>query len=128
MVNNNVVDRVIKQVEQLNVDHKPNILLMGLTFKEGCPDLRNSKSIVLAEKLAGISRLQAIDPFVEGQLSDLYEIVNDFSGAPYDCLIISVGHKQFANIQPNVLRELLTKKGKVFDLLNLFPSIKDYSL
>ena len=128
MVNEAVVDRVINQVKQLNVDGNPNVLLMGLTFKENCPDLRNSKSIVLAEKLAAISNLKAIDPFVKNQISDLYEIVNDFSGAPYDCVIISVRHKHFTNIQPNVLRGLLTDKGQVFDLLNLFPSIKDYSL
>lgn len=128
MVNELVVDRVFKLVQELSVDRNPNVLLMGLTFKEDCPDLRNSKSIVLAEKIAAISNLHVIDPYVEEQISELYEIVNDLSGAPYDCVIISVKHRHFSCIQPEFMKGLLTENGKILDLLNLFPSIKDYSL
>lgn len=127
-VNEAVVERVVKRVKQLEFGHKPRVLLMGLTFKEDCPDLRNSKSMVLADKLAEISDLHAIDPYVEGQISEQYEMVVDFSNAPYDCIIVSVRHKHFSNIQPDFLREVLSQQGKVFDLLNLYPSIKDYSL
>lgn len=127
MINEAVVERVVAKVKSL-FSGRPRVLLMGLTFKEDCPDLRNSKSIVLANKLSECADVQAIDPYVKRQTSGTYSTVDDFSGGPFDCIIISVRHKNFIDIQPEFIRELLTPEGKVFDLLNAFPSIKDYSL
>lgn len=127
-VNEAVVNRVVNRVKHLDLNRKPNILLMGLTFKEDCPDLRNSKSVLLANNLSICANVHAMDPFVESAISDKYKIVNDFSGAPYDCVIISVLHSNFLNLDPKFIRELVLPKGKVFDLLNGFPSIKDFSL
>ncbi|NRA15631.1 MAG: nucleotide sugar dehydrogenase [Oceanospirillaceae bacterium] len=127
-VNEAVVGRVVSRVNRLFPNRKPNILLMGLTFKEDCPDLRNSKAVLLAERLSVCSNVHAMDPFVGESVSDKYEIVSDFSGAPYDCVIISVLHSNFLSLDPNFIRELVLPQGKVFDLLNGFPTIKDYSL
>ncbi len=130
-VNEAVVGRVVshvKKVGELTCKSKPRVLLMGLTFKEDCPDLRNSKSIVLAESLSEFSELHVMDPFVDENMFETLEVVSDFSGAPYDCIIISVLHKNFLSIDPPYLREALTPNGHVLDLLNGFSSIKDFSL
>jgi len=127
-INESVVDRIVSKVMSLPLERKPKILLMGLAFKEDCPDLRNSKAMSLAYKLAGFTDLHAMDPYVGKQISESYKMVEDFSEAPYDCIIVAVKHKHFVGLQPELVRNLLTSNGQIFDLLNTFPSIKDYSL
>lgn len=126
-VNEMVVDRIVNKVKQ-SFDPGSKILLMGLTFKEDCPDLRNSKSIALANELAEYAELHAIDPYVKHSISDRYKVVENFSQAPYDCIIISVRHENFMAIQAQSIKALVKPDGEIFDLLNAFPLVKDYSL
>lgn len=126
-VNESVVQRVVDNVKKCISEKNPKVLLMGLTFKENCPDIRNSKSIELGRRLTEFSVVDAMDPFVDDVQMAGMNIVNNFSNQPYDCVIISVHHSSFMSIDPEHFRSILSKDGLVFDLLNGFPSIKDYS-
>lgn len=126
-VNEHVVDRVIQKVRENFKNRTPKVLLMGLTFKENCSDTRNSKSIELGKRLQDFCSVHAIDPFVDSDSLNGLDIVNGFSDAPYDCIIISVMHRTFKNIDPDYLKSILCEDGLIFDLLNGFPDIKDYS-
>lgn len=128
LTNEAVVDRVVEKIKELSGSEKPKILQLGLTFKEDCPDFRNSKSMLLAEKLIKVAQLDVMDPYADKQVASPFSVVENFSNAPYDFVIISVRHKHFLDLDSSFIRELVTENGRVFDLLNVFPEVKDYSL
>lgn len=115
-VNEGVVPRILNYFK----DNVPNVhnktLIMGLTFKEDCNDLRNSKAMELANGLAELTDVHALEPNVENLHSDNFELVNSFSQAPYDCVIVAVRHRQFDELSRIDLRALVGDKGHIFDL------------
>lgn len=101
------------------------ILVMGLTFKENCPDLRNSKVIDVITTLRDFnSNVDVYDPWVEAEdaksvygidlLSDLPE-----SGT-YDAVLMAVGHKEFVEMGADNVRALGKTNHVFFDLKAVF--------
>ena len=99
-----VADAVIKSLIQadLNVRHA-NIYVFGITFKEDCPDIRNSRAFDVLKRLAeyGI-QTKVVDP-VADQKEAKHEFGIDLVGMEKvreaDCLIFLVAHKQFKELQ-----------------------------
>ena len=99
-----VADAVIKSLIQadLNVRHA-NIYVFGITFKEDCPDIRNSRAFDVLKRLAeyGI-QTKVVDP-VADQKEAKHEFGIDLVGMEEvqeaDCLIFLVAHKQFKELQ-----------------------------
>lgn len=119
-VNEGVVPQILKQFQ----DNVPQIhgqsLIMGLTFKEDCNDLRNSKALDLANGLAQLTTVHALEPNIDVIQGADFELINSFSQAPYDCVIVAVRHRQFLNISGQDLRALTGDQGHVFDLHDSF--------
>ncbi|MBJ7533222.1 nucleotide sugar dehydrogenase [Rhodomicrobium vannielii ATCC 17100] len=102
------------------------ILVMGLTFKENCPDLRNSRVIDLIRELKGFNAtVEVWDPW-----ADPAEAHKEFgialeSGEPaagrYDAVILAVGHREFAEMGPARVRALGRPEAVLFDVKGLFP-------
>jgi UDP-N-acetyl-D-galactosamine dehydrogenase len=101
------------------------ILVMGLTFKENCPDLRNSKVIDVITTLRDFNaNVDVYDPWVEAEdaksvygidlLSDLPE-----SGT-YDAVLMAVGHKEFVEMGADNVRALGKSSHVFFDLKAVF--------
>ena len=99
-----VADRVIKKMIQTGLHvSKANIYILGLTFKENVPDMRNSKAVDVFKHLSSFGlRVKVADPFIDAdelhtelnaELVDLHEVVNA------DCLVFLVAHRQFAELQ-----------------------------
>ena len=116
-----------KQVDQANV------LVMGLTFKENCPDMRNTKVVDLIAALSefGID-VDAYDPWVASE--DL-ENLNGFTfvGSPadnaYDGIIAAVGHNQFVELGVEGIRKFGKQTHVLYDLKNIIaPGQSDLSL
>lgn len=115
-VNESVVPRILKHyLDNVPVNHGRS-LVMGLTFKENCNDLRNSKALELANAMAKLTTIHALEPNVEHIEDARFDLVNSFSQAPYDCVIIAVRHHQFDNISRHDLRKLIGAEGHIFDL------------
>jgi len=102
-----------------------NILILGFTFKENCPDIRNTKvSDVVSELLEYGSRVTIYDPWVDPKNNN-HKYLNlfvedlDFAGQ-YDAVVIAVPHKLFQEIGIKKIRELCKKRGFVYDLKYLF--------
>ncbi len=96
------------------------ILLLGLSFKENCPDLRNTR---VMEIVAELSRYHAAvdvhDPWVDaGEASEEYGV--DLCAAPeagsYDAILITVAHRQFREMGEVGLRRWLKSNGVIFDV------------
>lgn len=103
------------------------VLVMGLTFKENCPDLRNTRVIDIVQELQEYNtRVDVYDPWVS-----LEEARNEYGITPvgeleqglYDAIVISVGHRQFKAMGMDRIRRLGKDDGHlVYDLKYLFPA------
>ena len=97
-----------------------NVLVMGLTFKENCPDIRNTKVVdILAElKEYGINA-DVFDPWVDtAQAQHEYDItpVKQPKPGSYDAVILAVGHKQFRDLGASGIRAFGKAQSIVYDL------------
>ncbi len=106
---------------------KLELLVLGITFKENCPDMRNSKVIDLIEDLSkfGIKDIKVVDPLVDKQvikenfqIDVLSEIPKDIS---VDIAILSVPHKQFNNLGSDFIASNIKVNGFVYDLKGILP-------
>jgi len=105
-----------------------NILVMGLTFKENCPDLRNSKSFDLIEDLIAMGcNVDCLDPYISVEDLVNYPLVNlveNPDNKNYDGVIIAVAHNHFIEQGINKVKKLCKDKSIIFDLKYLFSKEK----
>jgi len=116
-----VVTRLIKEMIRKKlqvVDAK--ILILGLTFKENCPDLRNTKVVDITKALAEYDvKVDVYDPCAcAEQALEEYEIV--LTKTPkidtYDAVILAVSHQQFIELGVEEIRSYLKPDGILYDL------------
>jgi UDP-N-acetyl-D-galactosamine dehydrogenase len=97
-VANKVVKLLIKKEHKVNAS---KALILGVTFKEDCPDIRNSKVIDIYNELLQYGmKVEVYDPHADHhEVSEEYDI-NLISevGSEYDAVILAVSHKEFLNI------------------------------
>jgi len=102
------------------------VLVLGLSFKENCPDLRNTKVVDL---IRGLERygmeLEVVDPWVDPEeawreygLNVLPEIT---ACASYGAVAAAVGHEQFKALSAEQWQQLLTPGGVLLDLKDIVP-------
>jgi UDP-N-acetyl-D-glucosamine/UDP-N-acetyl-D-galactosamine dehydrogenase len=92
------------------------ILILGITFKENCPDIRNSRVVDVYNELKEFGTLVEIyDPWAnyhEVQEEYQIELIQNL-GQHYDGIILTVSHEEFRNLDYNILRG---KDGVIFDI------------
>jgi len=119
-----------KFLKNFDIKKKPKILILGYTFKENCPDIRNTKVYDLVNYLKKKNlSIHIADPWVKkDELNP--KIKKIFYKYPkknnYDGIIIAVKHKCFLNFGTKKIKNLSKKKATIFDLKNLFPDQKDF--
>jgi len=100
------------------------ILVMGLTFKENCPDLRNTRVVDIIQELGEYSvRVDVYDPWVDAESAKNeygIELVTDLSEGDYDGIVLAVGHRQFAEMGLDAIRALGRPQHVLYDLKYLF--------
>lgn len=96
------------------------VLVMGLTFKENCPDLRNTRVVDIVKELADYNvQTDIFDPWANpGEALHAYDItpVQTPEIGVYDAIIIAVAHHQFKSIGPQAIRALGKPEHVLFDL------------
>ena len=121
---------IAEQVVKLMMNRKIQIsgsraLVMGLTFKEDCPDLRNSRAIDVVRELQRYNIVVDLhDPCVSPEnVRKEYDL--EMETAPeqgnYDAVIIAVGHKQFSDAGADGLRALCKPNGVLYDVKSILP-------
>ena len=114
-----VAHQVIKLMNKKGVLVKDaNILLLGITFKEKCPDIRNTKTVDIYSTLSEYTNnITIYDPWAdkaEVQHEYQIEISNTLDATKkYDAIILGVAHKEFLEID---IPSLLNEKGVVYDV------------
>ncbi|MBA2665321.1 MAG: Vi polysaccharide biosynthesis UDP-N-acetylglucosamine C-6 dehydrogenase TviB [Bradymonadaceae bacterium] len=97
-----------------------NILVMGLTFKENCPDLRNTRVIDIIRELDSYhANVEVYDPWVDPeQAQHEYGIlpVDRLEAGRYDAIILAVSHKQFVAMGAEQIRALGKVNSVIYDI------------
>ena len=110
-------DQVVKLMIKRGVlINSARVLVLGLTFKENCPDIRNSRVIDVIEELRDFGcRVDVYDPWAdEAEVKREYGIVplKSFDEADYDCVVIAVAHDKFKGLK--------FSKALVYDIKNIY--------
>ncbi len=118
-----------EKIKKLPTKEKKKILIMGVTFKENCPDIRNSKVVDLYKVLKKDKKLiiDLYDPIAnENDFKKLYKLklIKNLDPNQYDGVIIAVRHRIFKNIGFKKIKTFLKNKFVLFDLKSLFPKNK----
>lgn len=101
-----------------------NILLMGLTFKENCPDIRNTLLVDLVRELEVFNcNVDIYDPWVdkvEANRELAIEIIDKPLLGKYDTIIIGVAHNQFKNLSISEIHSFGKEKHLIYDVKYVF--------
>ena len=97
-----------------------SVLIMGLTFKENCPDIRNTRVVdVIAELENYHVNVDVYDPWAEaGEVKHEYDLdlVSKLENDKYDAVILTVAHDQFKAMGAEQIRKLGKKTSVLFDV------------
>ena len=123
-----VTQQVVKLMTQKRiavVDAK--ILIMGLTFKEDCPDLRNTRVVDIIDEFEDYHcEIDVFDPWVSVEEAKHEYDITPLTEAPdpdqYDAIILAVGHRQFKEMGLDAIKALGKTNSVVFDVKYIFPS------
>ena len=102
------------------------ILVMGCTFKEDCPDTRNSKVFdVIGELEEYGAEIDIYDPWLNnskaGQLPYLANLVDKPKLGAYHSIILAVAHSEFKTLDENTLKSWQAPQSVIYDLKHIFP-------
>jgi len=120
-----VASELVKEMEKRNIQiNGAKILIMGLTFKENCADIRNSGIENVIKKLQEFNcNLDFHDPWANRD--EIKEIFNNYplselSENTYDGILITVAHNEFKNMGIKAILKLCKKDRIIYDLKYLF--------
>ena len=130
-INDNMGIHVAAEVVKLMVKRgismpDARILIMGITFKENCPDVRNTRVIDLISELQTYgSQVEIYDPWADIEaVADEYgiSITNEIpDGGQYDAIVVAVAHKEFREMSPAEIHALGKPVHVVYDIKYVLP-------
>ncbi len=129
-----VVSAVIKLMIKRDIPvANSRVLILGLTFKENCPDIRNTRVIDMVEELQSYgASVDLYDPWVDAAEAKAelgVEMIEKLTHESYDAIILAVPHDQFREMGAEQLRRLGKPKSVFYDIKHILPSeIVDGSL
>jgi UDP-N-acetyl-D-galactosamine dehydrogenase len=121
-----VSNRVVKLMTRKGIPVcQANILILGLTFKENCPDIRNTRVTDIVQELGGYNAsVEIYDPWANPE-EVRHEYGLDLLSEPvpgrYDAVIVAVAHRQFTALGAQGIRALTRPGGVVFDVKYALP-------
>ena len=130
-INDSMADHLAERVVKLMLkNHFPilnsRLLVLGLTFKENCPDLRNSKVIDFVKSMEDYGlEVEVYDPWVDAE-----EALQDYGVkclghrpklGTYDAIVLTVAHQVFIDYGSEAIKEFGVKNAVFFDVKGSFP-------
>ena len=117
-----IVSQIVKQLLKQNKNSQnAKALILGATFKENCPDLRNSKVVDVYQELNEFGfQVDVFDPEADAEvfLKEYgFNKLKEISNNEYDVVILAVAHDSFKTINP---KDLIVKEGVVFDVKGFY--------
>jgi len=116
-----VVEQVSKLMTKKDIEVTgANILIMGLTFKENCPDIRNTRVVDIVKEFKDRKcNVDVYDPWVDkNEAKQEYAItpINILGKGKYDAIVLAVAHNEFKVIGEKKLRELGRENHILYDI------------
>ena len=113
-----VASEIIKLMVQREIKIKNSkMLVLGITFKENCPDVRNTKAVDVITNLKSYgANLSIYDPWASKEIVEKeygLQILNQVPDESYDTIVLAVSHDQFLDID---LRSMLNNNGVLYDV------------
>lgn len=129
-INDNMAEYATKAFIQQMIKNKIDVSsctvgILGITFKENCPDIRNSKIIDIIDELKNWNiDFKIIDPWADPkEVESTYglKISNQVGSLnKLDSLIVAVGHDEYRSIAPKELRDMCNKNPVIADIKSLY--------
>lgn len=124
-----VVTQLVKEMVKKRIQVEgARILILGLAFKENCPDLRNTRVIDIVQELKEYNiNVDIYDPWI-----DIVEANNEYGVTPieilekgiYDGIILAVAHQEFREMGAEKIRELGKNNSVLYDLKYVLSSVE----
>ena len=122
-----VVDQLILEMYRKDISiRSANILILGFSFKENCPDIRNTKVLDMVKSLEKYNiDIDIVDPWVDKASVKkkynlkIYEKV--IKGKRYSAVISSIAHRQFQSMSLTEWKALIKENGILYDLKGIIP-------
>ena len=117
-----IVSQIVKQLLKQNKNSQnAKALILGATFKENCPDLRNSKVVDVYKELNEFGfQVDVFDTEADAAIFVKeygFDKLKEISNNEYDVVILAVAHDSFKTINP---KDLIVKEGVVFDVKGFY--------
>jgi UDP-N-acetyl-D-galactosamine dehydrogenase len=101
------------------------VLVLGLTFKENCPDLRNTRVVDLIHEFESFGvEVDVHDPWVDAEEARReygLEVLPEVSQGGYDGIVVAVAHRQFSELGAAGMRALANGRAVIYDIKGLLP-------
>ncbi|KID57941.1 Vi polysaccharide biosynthesis protein VipA/TviB [Pseudoalteromonas luteoviolacea] len=116
-----VVSQLVKNMlkQRIHVEGA-NVLVMGFTFKENCPDLRNTRVIDIVEELKEYNvNVDVVDPWCSSEEAEHeygLKLATEAKQGHYDAIILAVGHNEFKQLGSEAIRKFGKDEHILYDL------------
>ena len=105
-----------------------NVLILGLTFKENCPDLRNTQVVTIISEFENYhANVDIYDPWVdsaEAKAAYGYNMINELTPGKYDAVILAVSHNEFRALGIEGIKQLTKDIHVIYDVKHVLPKDK----
>ena len=100
--------------------------MLGITFKENCPDIRNSKVVDVVRELEKYgARVDVYDPWADAaECRHEYglRLTRTLKQNGYDAAVVAVAHKEFRDLDAAQVHKLCRKNHVIYDIKHVFPA------
>ena len=116
-----IVAQLVKQMVKKRIQvESANVLIMGLTFKENCPDLRNTRVVDIVAALNEYNiNVDILDPWCSNEESQVefgLDVLTEVPRDNYDAIVVAVGHDEFKEMGAEKIRAYGKEKHILYDL------------
>ena len=129
-INDGMGSYVVAEVIKLMIKNRlpvagSRVLIMGLTFKENCPDLRNTRVVDMVEEFKAYqAEVDVYDPWVipaEAIREYGIEPIKELKENSYSAVLLAVAHREFVEMGAEKLRSLCNADGILYDIKHTLP-------
>lgn len=125
-----IVDQVVKLMLKKRIHVvESKILVLGVTFKENCPDIRNTRVTDIVKGLEGYgANVTVCDPWADPQevkkeyAIDLFSDLRSLTSGKYDAVVLAVAHDEFKQMNSSELSTLRVENSVVYDIKSVLPA------
>lgn len=127
-----IAGKLIREMIKNNISLvDARILIMGITFKENCPDIRNTRIVDIKYALESLNiKVDVYDPVARKE--EVYaeygiELLSDLNGGKWSSVVVAVAHNEFKTLDEVSIENMLSDpNAPIFDVKSMYPTKRKY--